>query len=137
MEMLRRRKKIKEQCLVDSASFDDMVLKRYDDTTTCSSPYRKSRKPLCTTRKEISDSMYDSRKMRKRYGKEPCEEMTNIVFREKGINTKNRYKENLKLMYVYPLSTKVVQQIKAIDFQALIGNIGGYIGLFLGKKYYN
>ena len=75
--------------------------------------------------------------MRKRYGQEPCEEMTNIVFREKGIKTKNRYKENLKLMYVYPLSTKVVQQIKAIDFQALIGNICGYIGLFLGKKYYN
>ena len=136
MEILRRRNKRKEQCLVDWASFDDMVLKKYDETRTCSPPYRKSGKPSCTTMREISDSMYDSHKMRKNYGQEPCEEMTNIVFREKGTKTKNIYKESLKLVYVYPLSTKVIHQIKAIDFQALIGNIGGYIGLFLGKKYH-
>ena len=136
MEILRRRNKRKEQCIVDWERFDDKVLKKYDDTRKCSPPYRKSRKPLCTTMREISDSMYDSRKMRKTYGQEPCEEMTNIVFMAKGTKTKNKYKESLKLVYVYPLSTKVIHQIKAIDFQALIGNIGGYIGLFLGKKYY-
>ena len=33
----------------------------------------------------------------------------------------------------FPENMKLIKQQKAIDAHALIGNIGGYIGLFLGK----
>ena len=35
---------------------------------------------------------------------------------------------------LYPDKMKVVTQNQLVDVQVLIGNIGGYIGLFLGKK---
>ena len=37
------------------------------------------------------------------------------------------------LMIAYPKDMKVVMQQQAIDIHALVGNIGGYIGLFLGR----
>ena len=33
---------------------------------------------------------------------------------------------------VYPEQMKIISQSQAVDFHSLIGNIGGYIGLFLG-----
>ena len=35
----------------------------------------------------------------------------------------------------YPNEWKIIRQSQAVDVHALIGNIGGYIGLFLGKIY--
>ena len=90
---------------------------------------------LCTTRKEIADSMYETVKMRRTYGKEPCEEMINLAYEVMGINPRAVYPENLKVIYSYPASAKVIHQVRSIDLHALIGNIGGYIGLFLGKNY--
>ena len=36
----------------------------------------------------------------------------------------------------YPQKAKIITQSRAVDGNALIGNIGGYIGLFLGTIYY-
>ena len=45
----------------------------------------------------------------------------------------------LKGMFIvtiaYPQEIKVITQSRAVDGNALIGNIGGYIGLFLGSIY--
>ena len=134
MEVLKRRDKNNEPCLVDWTRFDDMVIKTHESNLKCSPPYRKSRMPLCTTRREIADSMYETVKMRRTYGIEPCEEMINLAFTATGISPRSVYPENLKIMYIYPPSTKVIHQVRSIDLHALIGNIGGYIGLFLGKN---
>ena len=32
-----------------------------------------------------------------------------------------------------PKKIKVINQVKAVDIQTVIGNAGGYVGLFLGK----
>lgn len=34
---------------------------------------------------------------------------------------------------IYPNKLKIITQSQAVDFQALIGYVGGYIGLFLGN----
>ena len=39
------------------------------------------------------------------------------------------------LIIYYPDKVKYVTQYQAIDIHALIGNIGGYIGLFLGNSF--
>ena len=36
-------------------------------------------------------------------------------------------------MVTYPSKGKTITQLQEVDAHALIGNIGGYIGLFLGK----
>ena len=41
-------------------------------------------------------------------------------------------KGTLVVSVQYPEQAKIITQSRAVDFNALIGNIGGYIGLFLG-----
>ena len=36
----------------------------------------------------------------------------------------------------YPEQVKVITQSQAVDGHSLVGNIGGYIGLFLGLLHY-
>ena len=38
---------------------------------------------------------------------------------------------------VYPVQLKIISQSQAVDFHSLVGNIGGYIGLFLGTNIMN
>ena len=38
------------------------------------------------------------------------------------------------LVIVQAEEIKIIQQYKEVDGHVLIGNVGGYIGLFLGKK---
>ncbi len=40
---------------------------------------------------------------------------------------------NLHLCIKYPEEIKIITQTKEVDVHSLIGNIGGYIVLFLGK----
>ena len=135
MEILRRRSKNNKACLADWEHYDEMVLKQHDNSLKCRPPYRKSGKPLCKTKRELKDSVYELDKMRSSYDTEPCKEMSSIVFGADQIiyALKN---ESLKFTYRYPEKTKIIQQIKSVDLHALIGNIGGYIGLFLGKELY-
>ena len=51
----------------------------------------------------------------------------------KGDNTR---KEELMIISLgYPEEVKIFTQSRAVNTDALIGNIGGYIGLFLGMLY--
>ena len=38
---------------------------------------------------------------------------------------------------VYPEHLRVITQSKEVDIHSLIGNIGGYLGLFIGKAKFN
>ena len=43
----------------------------------------------------------------------------------------------LQFMIEYPDKMKIISQARSVDFHTLIGNIGGYIGLFLGMLLYS
>ena len=131
-EILRRRNKRKDPCFVDWIHFDETVLKTHHDAMACSPPYHKSSKPVCTLQKEIMNSRYELNEIRNRYIPAPCEEMSSITFSAERLEISQNSKKT-ELYYNYPDKTKVIQQVKAVDFQTLIGNIGGYIGLLLGK----
>ena len=65
----------------------------------------------------------------------PCEELASIVFTADQITFAGvPYSDSLKFIYRFPEKIKVIRQIKSVDLHALIGNIGGYIGLFLGNN---
>ena len=48
---------------------------------------------------------------------------------KKAVYTKH---EILQYIMNYPRYVKIIIQSKDVDIHALIGNIGGYVGLFLG-----
>ena len=58
----------------------------------------------------------------------PCEEMSLVSFRNLMVDG---FDFNW-LQIAYPAKVKIITQQEAIDIHALIGNIGGYIGLILG-----
>ena len=113
--------------------FDNLVLNKHLEKISCRAPYQNTNKPLCGTKREMMESIYDlSNVQRQKYYPDPCEEMSNIVYRFTNVQypDEERY---LELELVYPDKIKMITQTQSVDAQTLIGNIGGYIGLFLGK----
>ena len=132
MEILRRRNKKRNPCLVEWMRFDDVILKKHHDTVGCSPPYHKSDKSVCKTSAEMRDSIYEMSEVGSKYHSVPCEEMSNIAFKAHKVPG-SRVSEYPQLYFEYPHRAKVIQQLKSVDLHSLIGNIGGYIGLFLGN----
>ena len=75
----------------------------------------------------------------------PCKETTSIAYKHYYLSNGENSTETYDLWISYPQIGKVINQLREIDEHTLIGNIGGYIGLFLGKilsykfdqKYFN
>ena len=44
------------------------------------------------------------------------------------------WEEDWQIYIQYPEDIKIITQDKEIDIHGLIGNCGGYLGLFLGKN---
>ena len=69
--------------------------------------------------------------IRNAFDYQPCQQMPRIDFDlDQG---KSDLKGVLVIGVGYPEQVKIITQSRAVDFNALIGNIGGYIGLFLGR----
>ena len=91
--------------------------------------------PMCNTQKEIRKAYYDGWSLENRYADDPCQEMRTIDFKSnsvrlsEGTPTRSKY----QIIVAYPFKVKIITQLQEVDVHTLIGNIGGYIGLFLGK----
>ena len=59
--------------------------------------------------------------------------LTEIKPTLKSTRDKNRRYPYWSLLIRYPEEVKIITQSKEVDVHSLIGNIGGYLGLFLGK----
>ena len=62
----------------------------------------------------------------------PCQEMSQLAFDFTREFELPEYEE-FPILIVFPEKIRAITQSQAIDIHSLIGNIGGYIGLFLGK----
>ena len=87
-------------------------------------------------------------KARKNYYPKPCHRFSKIDKHiesedheeeeddeEEGHRKKRDISEAWILSILYPEDMKVITQSKEVDEHALIGNIGGYVGLFLGNMF--
>ena len=132
MEILRRRYKNSDPCFIDWMRLDDAILERHHDVVGCSPPYHRSGKSVCRTNAEIKNSVYEMRELGTKYYTAPCEEMSHIAFKANKLQGSD-WTESLLFYFEYPLKTKVIHQTRSVDLHSLVGNIGGYIGLFLGN----
>ena len=72
--------------------------------------------------------------IKNKYHPLPCQEMSNIAFTVDVMVDQRKNGTFSPQMYImYPDKVKIISQVKSIDAHSLIGNIGGYIGLFLGR----
>ena len=133
IEVLKRRNKPNEHCLVDWTHFDGLVLHKHLKTVGCSAPYQKTHLPVCTSQDKLQESQYEATEVRKKYYPEPCQEISNIIYNFQNLPSTSNGSLNT-VGVVYPDKMKIITQQQLVDIQVLIGNIGGYIGLFLGNK---
>ena len=135
VEILKRRNKRKERCFEDWRNFDELVLKRHIENVGCRAPYHGPYKqfPVCDTQRKIKESVYEVGKVRSKYFPPPCNEISKIDY--SFISEQPDSKMKFVWLFVeYTDQLKLITQSQAIDVHSLIGNIGGYIGLFLGKN---
>ena len=131
IELLKRRNKDNDQCIELAKNFDQYILEKHIKKVGCRAPYQKSLYNIsfCETRKEIRKSYFDKRLVLKDHTL-PCQSVASMVYTtEKMIDIHEDY----VLTVSYPTKIKIITQSQAVDFQAFIGYIGGYIGLFLGN----
>jgi hypothetical protein len=135
VEVFRRRNKPKEPCMTEWKKWDQLALLRYTKYVGCSAPYQKSLENIstCSTKKKMKEWSIFSPLAKNQKDYQPCIGMPRVDFEF----SKNlpRHKDIFMLTVGYPQQAKIITQSRAVDVDALIGNIGGYIGLFLGTFY--
>ena len=130
IEVLKRRNKMSEPCVEDWMHYDDLVLNRHTTSVECESPYQRQNGKLCTTKRAMKSSQYEVDIAKAKYLPPPCQEITDVKYKtNKLLNLPDRAPV---ISVIYPNLMKLISQNQSVNIHALIGNIGGYIGLFLG-----
>ena len=60
----------------------------------------------------------------------PCRRMTSVSYEAYALKSSEEF---VTFKISFPKEIKIIRQTKAVNFQSFVGNVGGYIGLFLGK----
>ena len=133
IEVLKRRNK-GGSCVDDWKHYDDLVLSKHLQTVGCDNPYQYGNNITCVTPNEKLQAKYRFGEVKDRYYPAPCQEMSNIAYDYQQVNHPAN-NPGLQFTIVYPDKMKIISQARSVDFHTLIGNIGGYIGLFLGMLF--
>ena len=133
MEVLKRRDKNNHVCsnYKKDHDFEREVLLWYGmEKSRCRVPYLNFNKmaPKCSNKEDMKNSAFVfNEDFEDRF--RPCEIMSNFRYELEKFNVYPLQSITLAL----PKSVRVIQQSKSIDTNSLIGYIGGYVGLLLGK----
>ena len=136
-EILKRRNKKHEPCISNWKSYDDIIVESHMEKVGCRAPYQKLFKNLsiCQNVDEMKRSTFNGHALARDKFDVPCQEMPDInykhLFHYEEIAENGTKKFSIFLQFSQ--RGKVISQLRAIDGQTLIGNIGGYIGLFFGE----
>ena len=137
IEILKRRNTRKKKCIEDSTGYDGRILTQYALRNGCKLPYitKDDYFPVCHEAKMLKKNKFDYAKIRSMDFIQDCK----IISKMRIANADDEWDANeepdstLGLQLVYPETIRIIHLSKEVDFHSLIGNIGGYIGLFLGN----
>ena len=144
-EILKRRNSRRTKCLEGVESYDDMIIDKLLLRNRCRPPYLKSHGiiknhryyPKCDTKKKIGSTKVEIGTRQKMEVSKACHRASEILTEIKpSLRTtrdRNRRYPYWSLLIRYPEEVKIITQSKEVDVHSLIGNIGGYLGLFLGR----
>ena len=134
IEIIQRRKKENGRCLVDSINYDNLRIREAIEKAGCKALYHKLEDdlPICDGFEELAT--FDLTNLLREKFIPPCDEISPVPFKLQRTGPIDFSLGLYSLNVGYPGKIKLITQQKAIDIHALIGNIGGYIGLFLGNS---
>ena len=139
IEIIKSRNSRNRRCTPydDNKSFDDMVMDAHITSNGCNVPYLKQLGgfPDCDTKERVKNALYDYRTVRDKYLPVSCHRISTIAYKVKVQKTTSWYKRYWSLKITYPKYLRIITQSQEVDIHSLIGNIGGYVGLFLGNLF--
>ena len=133
-EVLKRRNKGREPCVENWNDFDNIYINDHVAGFGCIPPYFEPYNDfsVCSDENTIEESRFEVSRIRSKESYHPpCQGMSKIDY--DFFNNFPTKKGFLKIMIGYPEQVKIITQYQAVDGNTIIANIGGYIGLFLGK----
>ena len=136
LELLKRRSSWKKRCTRTEKPFDELVLSKHVETVGCKPPYINSQGtfPTCNSQEKIKEAIYEFKSIRNKYYPKACTRTSKIAFHQQGWkHSEDEEVDYWDLTIAYPEEVRLITQSKEVDVHTLIGNIGGYIGLFLGN----
>ena len=133
LEFIEGRNSKSNRCGNDLLNYDDEVVKKYISHKGCRAPYikRYNSLPLCNTSKEISSAKLTYGNAKATECDWPCKRISKLVNYDREDTIEDM--DNLfRIRIIFPDEVKTIVQSKEVDIHTLIGNIGGYLGLFMG-----
>ena len=140
LEILRRRNKRETPCITDYQNYDLTVINELFDKMGCRSLYMQSTRNLSIcdiTKHEFHPNDFDMDYIHDHL-MQPCMSVGDISYRlvytTYDVNGDNTWElpNRFWLSLTPPGMVKVINQVKDVDIQTVIGNAGGYVGLFVG-----
>ena len=140
LEVIRRRNTLKTHCYEDSKNWDGYVFSQILVDTKCKPPHwMEKNHPVCQNeyliRKHNIDTDSFSNPEFVNQFIEPCDEVQSVscYIEEfyKPQNTEPTLSTYIMFFFKYGKYKDIVH-IRSFDVESLIGNMGGYVGLFLG-----
>ena len=140
IEILKSRNSRNRHCTHygGTLTFDEMVKKKHLDTVHCRPPYMSSldNLPICSKTEDILRASYQYKTARDNYYPPSCQRFSKISYKSEVISSPSNDLDDIWTVAIsYPEYVRIITQSKDVDVHALIGNIGGYVGLFLGKRH--
>ena len=137
LEILKRRNSRRRKCLEVKDQYDDFMIDQILIDQGCRVPYLKGHKsyPKCDDKEKIMNSLIDTQARQAMKMLKACERISKIRIDFESWSPQYPQNQEMILGIEYPEEVKVITQSKDVDIHSLIGNIGGYLGLFLGNKF--
>ena len=134
VDVVFRRNTQNNPCELSWEKYDELVMKRHLKTTRCRAPYqsRYNNISVCGTKEEMKKANKNLWTVKM---DAPCYEMPYIDYKHFHADSANAGADGYVLWFNYPRKAKFVTNFKDVDVHSLLGNVGGYIGLFLGKSH--
>ena len=132
IEVLQRRSVREKKCAESSISYDRRVVDQHILSSRCRAPYLESKiaVPMCYSNNEtLKAPSFEYYSIRAKEYEPDCQIMSKIGVTHEASSDDSKFKISLQ----FPERMRIITQSKEVDIHSLIGNIGGYIGLFLGN----
>ena len=112
------------------------MLKNHIKESGCRNPYHTGNDtfPICDTKEKMDASKFYYKAPKNLGIPEACQRITKLRLEGASfIFYPHIPNEVWRFTILYPEYLRIITQSKEVDIHSLIGNIGGYLGLFLGK----
>ena len=114
-----------------------MVREKHIMKKGCTLPYFRSYQSFekCDTQEKIKESTFNRQNVRTKYYPVSCQRLSKISYKTdwRDFTYFGLKEDEWEIGIMYPQYFRTIKLSKEVDFHSLVGNVGGYVGLFLGN----